>query len=267
MHHKIDEDHKSTETIREHTCNVVPGRWNALSRPEVFKPSLIIFTFCLLQILSGSYIVIFYGVSIIAEASGGNATDLDSLAIAVITAFVRFIVSIITSICLLRLGRRTIGMISGIGTALACFTLVAFLQFRRENEKLNTIIVGSLIMVYVALNTFGIFALPCMMIGEVLPSRVRGFVSGILLTLINLIIFTTTKFYPFVDNILNPSGVFLTFAIVAVITTVYVYLFLPETKNRPLIQIETYFARGKNYLWLTRDKTLIARKKSCANIP
>lgn len=267
VHSKFEQDRKLAAAgdlgDQDTLCLPLTNCWKAMTRPEVFKPFFIILTFCFLQILSGSYIVIFYGVNLISSASGGNEQDLNSLTIAVMSALVRFIVSIVTTVCLLKLGRRKIGIISGTGTAFACFLLVAFLQLKRRKEfqtDFDTAIIASLIMIYVALNTFGIFGLPCMMIGEVLPSRARGFVSGILLMLINLMIFSTTKLYPYVARELGPCGVFLTFAIVAIVITVYVYLFLPETKNRPLTQIEQYFANGKNYLWVTRDKTLMARR-------
>lgn len=268
VHSKLEQDRQSAAAAGDAEdqgtlCLPLINCWQAMTRPEVFKPFFIILIFCFLQILSGSYIVIFYGVTLISSASGGNEQDLNSLTIAVMSALVRFIVSIVTTVCLLRLGRRKIGIISGTGTAFACFLLVTFLQLKKRKEfqtDFDTAIIATLIMIYVALNTFGIFALPCMMIGEVLPSSVRGFVSGILLMLINLMIFSTTKLYPYVSKDLGPCGVFLTFAIVAIIITVYVYLFLPETKNRPLTQIEQYFANGKNYLWVTRDKSLMARR-------
>lgn len=250
-------------------CGPIPGWWEIMTRPQVFKPFFIILTFCLLQILSGSYVVIFYGVTLIASASGESTSNFSCLTIAVMTALVRFVVSIVTSMCLLKLGRRKIGMISGVGTTVSCLSLVIFLYIKRNatgedvlpNPR-DTKVIAALIMIYVAMNTFGIFSLPCMMIGEVLPANVRGSVSGILLMLINLMIFSTTKLYPSVASILGAIGVFTAFTIVAIIITLYVYLFLPETKNRPLTQIEEYFAAGKNYLWMNRDRELTRRRRN-----
>lgn len=249
-------------------CGPVPHWWEIMTRPQVFKPFFIILIFCLLQILSGSYIAIFYGVSLISAASHTSSREYDCLAIAVMTALVRFVVSIITSMCLLKLGRRKIGICSGIGTTIACLSLVIFLHIKSyatgddalPNQR-DTYIIAGLIMTYVATNTFGIFSLPVMMIGEVLPSSVRGSVSGVLLMLINLMIFSTTKLYPSVSANLGSIGLFSMFTIVAIITTIYVYLFLPETKNRPLTQIEEYFAVGKNYLWRNRDRELMRRRR------
>ncbi|XP_075237536.1 facilitated trehalose transporter Tret1-like [Lycorma delicatula] len=249
-------------------CAPVPHWWEIMTQPQVFKPFFIILTFCLLQILSGSYVTIFYGVTLISSASHTSSHEYDCLTIAVMTALVRFIVSIITSMCLLKLGRRKIGICSGLGTTLACLSLVIFLYSKSfatgadalPNDR-DTKIIAGLIMIYVATNTFGIFSLPVMMIGEVLPSSVRGSVSGILLMVINLMIFSTTKLYPSIAGILGPIGVFTVFTTVAIITTIYIYLFLPETRDRPLTQIEEYFAVGKNYIWGNRDRDLMKRRR------
>lgn len=265
VHNKAQQDRQSAGNVKEDlSCIVLPQQFSCLNRPEVFKPFFIILIFCLLQILSGSYIVIFYGVNLISSASGSEAPDLNSMTVAVMTAVVRFIMSIVTTVSLFRLGRRKIGIISGVGTAISCLLLVFYLELKKRliieiDDNLNTAVIGCLIMTYVALNAFGIFGLPCMMLGEVLPSTVRGFISGILIMFINLLIFSTTKLYPYAARVLGPSGIFFCFAIVAIFTTLYMYLFLPETKGRPLTQIEQYFATGKNYLWHTRDKTLMAR--------
>lgn len=254
-------------TEERSSCNSLFQQTCCLARPEVLKPFFIILTFCILQILSGSYIVIFYSISLISSASGCPEDDINNVTVAIMTALVRVVMSLVTTVSLFKFGRRKIGVISGIGTAFACLMLVGYLILKKFHivnldYHYNSAVIGSLIMVYVALNTFGIFSLPCMMMSEVLPSTVRGFVSGILLTTINLIIFSTTKLYPYIAKILGPGGVFFCFAIVSIITTVYVYLFLPETKDRPLTQIEQYFATGKNYLWATRDKTLMAKNNN-----
>ncbi|XP_039296743.1 facilitated trehalose transporter Tret1 isoform X1 [Nilaparvata lugens] len=174
-HSKTERDKEEAlkQETRDVTCAPVPRWWHIMTRPQVFKPFFILLTFCLLQILTGSYVAIFYGVTLIASASNTPSQEYDCLSIAVMTALVRFVVSIITSWCLLRHGRRRIGLISGVGTAMATSCLVAFLYYKSlpgvqplPNTR-DTKIIAGLIMVYVAMNTFGIFSLPCLMIGEV----------------------------------------------------------------------------------------------------
>jgi hypothetical protein len=64
------------------------------------KPLLIVNTFNVLQILSGTFTIIFYAVSVIEQAKGGEHQDVDEveheeLNAAVLTALVRTIVTAI----------------------------------------------------------------------------------------------------------------------------------------------------------------------------
>lgn len=90
VHIKAEEDRRLSEMLQSESCSLVPSRLSCLTRPEVAKPFVIILVFALLQILSGSYIVIFYGVNIVSSAAGTSDSDLHSLTIAVVTAAIRY---------------------------------------------------------------------------------------------------------------------------------------------------------------------------------
>lgn len=83
VHYKASQENtlQESEVV---TC--MPAKITNLVKPEVYKPFCIIFFFCLLQVLSGSYIVIFYSVSLISSASGGRDSDKE---IGVMSAAVR----------------------------------------------------------------------------------------------------------------------------------------------------------------------------------
>lgn len=83
VHYKASQE-KSLQDSEIVSC--MPANITNLVQPEVYKPFCIIFFFCLLQVLSGSYIVIFYSVSLISSASGGREADKE---IGVMSAAVR----------------------------------------------------------------------------------------------------------------------------------------------------------------------------------
>ena len=112
---------------------------------------------------------------------------------------------------------------------------------------------ATLVLTYVACNTFGFFVLPGLMLGEMLPARARGPAGGLTFAVINTTLFVTTKFYPAAVHYLQPHGLFFFFGVATLAGTLFVYLFVPETKGRTLSEIEDYFA-GDNLLWQTRDK-------------
>uniref|UniRef100_A0A8D8T401 Facilitated trehalose transporter Tret1-2 homolog n=1 Tax=Cacopsylla melanoneura TaxID=428564 RepID=A0A8D8T401_9HEMI len=252
--------------------SLVKKCWRMFCRPEVKRPFSIIITFAILQIMSGSYIIIFYAVELVSAAAGSENQDL-TVTIAVMTAFTRFLVSILVSILLFVMGRRTLGIISGIGTAIASLCIVVYLYCKQNNIWLwstdlemchsmcSGVAIACLIMLYVAMNTLGIFSLPMLLMAETLPANVRGIVSGFTVMLVNIFIFGSTKMYPYTKNLFGPIGIFTWFSVVSIAIALYIYLYLPETKDRSLPEIEFYFRTGRNHLWITRDKAMYKRKK------
>ncbi|KAI5709877.1 hypothetical protein M8J76_010088 [Diaphorina citri] len=264
------EENESIESLS--LISLIKKCWRLFCRPEVQRPFSIIITFAILQILSGSYIVIFYAVELVATATGSENQNI-AVMIAVMTAFTRFVVSILVSVLLFFLGRRTIGIISGIGTSLACLCIVSYLYCKQYKVVLwgcdidmsyvkdNGFTIACLILLYVAMNTLGIFSLPMLLMAETLPANVRGIVSGFTVMLVNIFIFGTTKAYPYTKNAIGPIGIFTWFSVISLIIAIYIYLYLPETKDRSLTEIEFYFSTGRNHLWITRDKAMYKRKK------
>lgn len=77
--------------------------------------------------------------------------------------------------------------------------------------------------------------------GEVTPARFKN----ISITIIGFCFFalhgTMLKVAPFIFKFLTMPGVFLFYAITSLLCAVLVYVFLPETKDKTLLEIEEYF--------------------------
>lgn len=213
----------------------------------MLKPLIIINVFNMMQVMSGTYIVVFYAVDLI---SGIGDNLFDTFLAAVLTSGVRFIFTIIASILLAIIGRRTLALISGIGTAVSAIAIGTFIYLSNGQASY---IPAALILLYVAANTVGFMILPGVMLGELYPVRVRGLAGGLTFMLFNLAVFGTIKMFPLMKHGLGIHGVFWLFGGTSVIACVFLYLMLPETKGRTLGQIEDYFL-VKNLLWITRDK-------------
>lgn len=221
-------------------------------RPPVLKPLLLINAFNMLQIMSGSYVVIFYAVDIVRDAGG----SLQPTTAANASALVRFGVTIFACILLLRITRRALVLVSGIGTSL-CTLGLAFLLSQGPGSGITP---PALILGYVAFNTLGFFLLPGLMIGELLPTKVRGLCGGYIFCIFNTILFGFTKLYPVMKNSIGIAGVFGLFGASAILATVVLFLLLPETKGKSLLQIEQYYQKP-NILWQTRKKTNIESQR------
>ncbi|CAH0398407.1 unnamed protein product [Chilo suppressalis] len=214
-------------------------------RAPVMKPLLLINAFNLLQILSGSYVVIFYAVDIVRDSGGSLQPHMAANA----SALVRLAVTVIACIMLLKITRRALVLISGAGTAF-CTLVLAFILSQGQGSGF---LPPTLILAYVAFNTLGFFLLPGLMIGELLPTKVRGLCGGYIFCIFNTVLFGFTKLYPVMKNAIGMAGVFGMFGLSAALATVVLFLMLPETKGKSLLQIEQYYQKS-NILWVTRKK-------------
>lgn len=220
----------------------------ALLQPEVVKPLIIINVFNILQILSGTYLIVFYAVDLLKNIHGTE--NIDHFVIAILTACVRFIFSITGSVLLTLVGRRTLAITSGLGTALSTLFLAVLLQQHCQVPDYGPAV---LVLIYVAMNTIGFMILPGVMLSELFPAKVRGVAGGFTFMIFNFVLFGVAKAFPFVQSSVGSSGVFWIFALVGIVASVFLYLTLPETKGQTLSEIEDYFQRN-GFLWIGKQK-------------
>ncbi|XP_035738913.1 facilitated trehalose transporter Tret1-2 homolog [Vespa mandarinia] len=218
--------------------------------PNVLKPLSIINIFNVLQLSSGTYVIVFYAVDLVRDIGGKS---VDSYVAAIITALTRFFFSLLACVLLLKIGRRSLGIFSAIGTSLASLVLVAYTLLKSEESDMDAYVLGICLFVYVGANTVGLFTLPGLMIGELLPQNARGIAGGFNFFIFNFLLFLGTKSFPTINNAVGITGAFAIFGISALLEAIFVYVALPETKNRTLEEIEDYFQQS-NLLWITRSR-------------
>lgn len=168
---------------------------------------------------------------------------------AIATALMRLAVTVVACVLLLRVTRRALVLVSGAGTAL-CTLALAFILSQGPGSGITP---PALILGYVAFNTLGFFLLPGLMIGELLPTKVRGLCGGYIFCLFNTVLFGFTKLFPVMKNSIGIAGVFGVFGVSSLVATIILFLLLPETKGKSLLQIEQYYQKP-NILWISRKK-------------
>ncbi|XP_071580440.1 facilitated trehalose transporter Tret1-2 homolog [Temnothorax nylanderi] len=219
--------------------------------PGVWKPLIIINVFNALQLSSGTYIIVFYAVDMVKDMGDGN---VDNYLAAVVTAVIRFIFSLVSCVLLLKMGRRTLGIVSAVGTSLASLILAGYLIARKGGSSVDVYVLAVCLLVYVGANTVGLLTLPGLMTGELMPLRARGIGGGCIFFTFNLLLFFMTKCFPWISGLVGTAGIFTIFGIFSLLEGIFIYLALPETKDRTLQEIEEYFQQS-NFLWITRTQT------------
>lgn len=205
----------------------------------------------MLQIFSGTYIVIFYAVDIVQDVAGDG---MDSLVAAILTAVIRLVFSIVGCFLLYYMNKRTLCIMSGIGSTVTSLGLGIFTLARigETPTSVDVWFTAVCIIVYIASNTLGFMMLPGLMVGELLPAKIRGMCGGYIFMLFNIILFVFSKMYPLMKATIGIHGLFIIFGVSSLLGTIFMYLVLPETRNRSLIQIEQYFEKS-NFLWMNRQ--------------
>lgn len=192
---------------------------------------------------------------------------MDDYSTTVLVSGVRVVTVLVSSFLMLRVGRRTLAMISGVFSSVSSLCLGALLclsslEFGSPiSPQIEANIAFVLILVYAGGMSFGFFGLPSVMIGETQPAHVRGFACGYIYTLNDLLLGGVVKIYPWMSSNLQIHGLFFMFGISCVMCTIFVYLFLPETQGLTLQQIEDYF-RKPNIMWINRNKYSDGRTES-----
>lgn len=227
-----------------------------IKQPSVLKPLILINVFNVLQILSGTYLIVFYAVDIITEICNfDDSMEISTMQAAVITALIRLLLTIVYCYLLLKCHRRKLYLFSCFFSGVFAMCLSIFLYHKGDDSKslTDSIITAVLMLLYVSFNS-PLMLVPGIMVGELLPLRVRHW-SGIIFTAFNLMLFGITKQFPMMHQHLRSRGLFFIFGCSSFCATVLFYWLLPETKSRSLNDIEDYYTQP-NWIWQRRTKKL-----------
>uniref|UniRef100_A0A2M4AEJ1 Putative facilitated trehalose transporter tret1-2 protein isoform x1 n=1 Tax=Anopheles triannulatus TaxID=58253 RepID=A0A2M4AEJ1_9DIPT len=248
--HKLTERFEQ-EQEQERLDGVPQSFWHSLKEIALIKPLVIINGFHVLQILSGTYLVVFYAVDLISDLGG---SDINSIQAAVLTAIVRLAFTFLYCFLLLLMPRRSMVCISGLISGASCIAIAIFMYVRSGEAAApyDTYIAATLILIYIGSNT-GFLTMPGIMIGELLPAKIRGQIAGYLFTVFNLLLFGVAKGFPHAKALFKTQGLFVMFGVASFGASLLMYLLLPETKGRTLHDIEDYFGQ-RNWLWMNRQR-------------
>lgn len=245
--------------------NESPTRTDGCSRdvcrPHVLKPLVIVSVFYVVQVISGTYLVIFYAVDIVAHAGISDGLGVDRYFAAVITAAVRLLFAILMCFLLRCTGRRPLVLVAGSLQAISALSVGTFLYMKDvinitdyEFPARKPIVTASM-LAYVASNACSYFSMPGTAMAELLPDKLRGYLAGYILAGTYLGFFVTAKFFPWLCNLLEVHGVFGVFGVTTAIGTFIMYLLLPESSGKSLLQIQNYFCQP-NIMWVGRNMVL-----------
>ncbi|CAG4979040.1 unnamed protein product [Parnassius apollo] len=209
------------------------------------------------QQLSGINAVIFYTVKIF-KMSGSS---INEHLCTIIVGIVNFISTFIATALIDRAGRKMLLYISSVTMTLTLMTLGTFF-YVRDSLNLDVITLGWLpltcVMIYLLGFSLAFGPIPWLMMGEILPAKIRGAAASICTSFNWLCTFTVTKTFHNILVAIGPSGTFWLFGSICFIGLFFVVVCVPETRGKSLEQIENKLTG--------RQTTRTRRMSSIANI-
>lgn len=215
----------------------------AIFHSSILKPFLILTTYFLIYQMSGTNPLTFYAVNIFRLV--GRPLE-EAYVLTVMSGFIRLLFTIVGCVLMLRCRRRTLTFVSTIGCGLTMIILAIYVYIQPSQTWIAT----SAIFLFTAVSTVGYLIVPWVMIGELYPQKVRGLVGGFTTASCHFFIFIAVKTYPLIRENVSEYAPFLIYGSISLLGTIFLYVFLPETKDKSLQEIEEYFTgtnkRAKN---------------------
>ncbi|XP_058800267.1 facilitated trehalose transporter Tret1-like [Phymastichus coffea] len=224
--------------------------YHQLGTTTVYKPCIILLFLFLFQQLTGTYVIIFYALSVFDKLGGQFGKGLNKYGAMVILGIIRFLISILTAFFSKKFGRRILLITSGLGMAFSMFFSAMYLYITSspdESGKLKEVMADQkwlllvIVLLFVCTSCLGFVIIPWTLIGELLPISVRGMIGGYMVSIAYIMMFGMIKGYPYIIAEMGTQGVFFFFSVTSLISVGFVYVFLPETLGKSFTEIERYF--------------------------
>lgn len=186
---------------------------------------------------SGPNAIAFYSVSMFSDVAGPESAYTGTL----VLDFIRLVCSILACWLTRNYGRRMLMFLSGYATAisLALASGSIFMDIGRPWLPV------CFIFAYMCSITIGLVPLPWLLCGELYASSVRGLGSGITSAMAFLYFFIVVKAAPGMFEDIGPAWTYTCYGIVAFLGSVFMYFWLPETKDKTLQEISDFFVSKK----------------------
>ncbi|KAF2883249.1 hypothetical protein ILUMI_22919 [Ignelater luminosus] len=235
----IEEDRKNQSSFKD-----------SLMKSNTKKALGICFSLMFFQQGGGFKAVLFY-TSNIFQSSGA---ELDPKISTIIIGIVQIIAVVFGILVIDKLGRRIVLLLSGAVMALGLIIIGAFFTLsERQLVSLQTLsnlgfmpLLG-LVLFNIAF-AVGYGALPWMMCAELLPPEIKGMGTAAASTFSWLIAFLVTNLYFDIKMAIGGDSTFYVFAAICILSVVFVFFVVPETKGRSLYQIQMELSGRKHQI-------------------
>lgn len=239
----IDKEMRDLTLSQDESDRVGGNAFGQLFTKKYIPAILISLGLMLFQQLSGINAVIFYAASIFKDAGSSIDENLSS----VIIGIVNFVSTFIATAIIDRLGRKILLYISSVSMITTLIALGLYF-YAKDAAKMDVSDYGWLpllcLVIYVLGFSIGFGPIPWLMLGEILPSKIRGSAASLGTAFNWTCTFIVTKTFHSIIATINMYGTLWLFAVICSIGLFFVIFFVPETRGKSLEEIEKHLTGG-----------------------
>lgn len=216
---------------------------STMRKKEFYKPIFIMIHVYTLGQWAGANVISAYTIDIFTNIIGPEA----NFPLIMITLDIQRIISNSIAVFVIRKVKRRTMLLLTVGINLCAFLSLAGYTYCKGRNLLpfdHPAIGITLIHIHMFSIATGTVPLPFIIAGEVFPLEYRSLAGGISVLFLSLNLFLTVKTVPILFKTIGIYGAYVLYASVVGYCLVVSMLFLPETKDRTLQEIEDEF-RGR----------------------
>jgi len=225
-----EETHQILKEIKE-AVNEEKGSFLDLFKPGIRKAMVVGSVLALFSQVTGINAIIYYAPEIFKQVGFGSESALFQT---MIIGFVNMLFTLVAIRFIDYWGRRTL-LIWGISGMVSCLLgMGMFFYFE--------ITIGPLLLLFI-LGFIASFAsslgpIPWVLISEIFPTKTRGTAMSFSIVILWLGVVLITQFFPVLLSLFGGAFTFWIFMINALILLIFTLIFIPETKQKTLEEIQ-----------------------------
>ncbi|MBU3182777.1 sugar porter family MFS transporter [Clostridium psychrophilum] len=200
------------------------------------RPALIIgVLLCIFQQFSGSNAIMYYAPEIFKNAGFGQSSAY--IATVVIGA-TNMVLTIVSMGMVDRIGRKKLLGFGALSMSI-CLLLVSISFY----AHFSGLVVFIFILLSIAAYAVSLAPVTWVVISEIFPTQLRGRAMSICTVLLWLSDFLLTETFPILTQGIGVATTFLLYTIITAIAAIFVWRVVPETKNKSLEEIESFWGK------------------------
>jgi len=200
-----------------------------------WRPILLLSVVMLLKEIGGGMFVFMYSAYFFSNAG----VAWDPFTCTVLVGVTRLLFTFVVALIIDKVGRRPLLIFSSIVCGCSMFVIGAVID--SNNPSLSWIpLVAALI--FVACFSLGVGPVPWILVGEMLPTPVRSIGASICTFIFAILLFLLSEFWPQIIDVTGLDDAVFVFGSCNLLLALVSWLFVPETRNRSLEDLQTAFS-------------------------